>query len=138
MKFSHNKDVGLLILRIIIGAVFIFAGYSKLSDMGATVAQFGTIGFVPFWAYVVAWVEFIGGISLVVGYGSKIASALLSIIMIVAIYVSMGGGMAAISTPLVTLGATLALFFTGAGKYGLGSNCGCPVKEGSCPAERTA
>ncbi len=139
MKFTHNTSIGLLILRLVIGAIFIMAGWAKVSNMGGaegTVALFASMGFSTFWAYVASYVELLGGISLVVGYGSKISSVLLSITMIVAIYVVQAGGMMAIMAPLAILGATLALFFTGSGKYGFGSDCGCPVKEGSCAIEK--
>ncbi len=136
MKFTHNTSIGLLILRLVIGAIFIMAGWSKVSNMAGTVAMFAGMGITPFWAYVASYVELLGGISLVVGYGSKISSALLSIVMIVAIYVVQAGGMMAIMAPLAILGATLALFFTGSGKYGFGSDCGCPVKEGCCAIEK--
>ena len=136
MKFTHNKSIGLLILRIVIGGIFIMAGWMKVSNMDATVAMFASMGFGTFLAYVASYVEFLGGISLVLGYGSKISSALLSIVMIVAIYKVQAGGMMAIMAPLAILGATLALFFTGSGKYGFGSDCGCPTKEGTCVLEK--
>jgi uncharacterized membrane protein YphA (DoxX/SURF4 family) len=136
MKFTHDKSIGLLILRIIIGGIFIMAGWAKVSNMDATVAMFASMGFGTFLTYVASYVELLGGISLVVGYGSKIASALLSVVMIVAIYKLRNMGMAAVMPPLAILGATLALFFTGSGKYGFGSDCGCPVKEGTCPIEK--
>lgn len=136
MKFTHNKNIGLLILRLVIGAIFIMAGWAKVSNMEATIAMFAGMGFNAFWTYVASYVELLGGISLVVGYGSKIASALLSVTMIVAIYKVQAGGMMAVMAPLAILGATLALFFTGSGKYGFGSDCGCPTKDGCCPLEK--
>jgi uncharacterized membrane protein YphA (DoxX/SURF4 family) len=54
-SWMNNKDLGILILRIGVGAIFIFAGWEKVKDLGATVAMFGTMGFSPFWAYVASF-----------------------------------------------------------------------------------
>lgn len=136
MILSHNKSLGLLILRLFVGIVFIYSGYEKLVHMDMIIGYFASIGLASFWAYVVAWVELIGGISVLVGYGSKVAATLLSIIMIVATYTTfVGMGINAAGYPFITLGASLALLFTGSGKYSFGSHCGCPVKQGTCSAD---
>ena len=56
-----NADSALLVLRVGVGAIFIFAGWGKVSDLAGTVAFFGTIGLAPFWAYLVSFVELCGG-----------------------------------------------------------------------------
>lgn len=136
----HNKDFGLLIIRVIVGAVFMVHGYQKLQAMSMIIGFFGTLGFSSFWAYLVAWVEFLGGISLIIGFGSKIASALLAIVMLTAFIkvhgpkgfsVAMGG----YEFVLTLFAVTVGLLYTGPGRYSIGSACGCPVKDGSCPAD---
>ena len=88
-SLTHNKSLGLLILRVVVGVIFIMAGYMKFVHMNeaqGTIAFFAAVAGLPaFAAYLVATVEILGGVSLIVGYGSKIAAALLSIVMIVAI-----------------------------------------------------
>ncbi|MCF7865261.1 MAG: DoxX family protein [Candidatus Pacebacteria bacterium] len=135
----HNKDFGLLIIRVVVGAIFVVHGYQKLGAMAMTVGFFGKLGFAPFLAYLVAWVEFMGGISLIIGYGSKIASALLAIVTLTAIVkvhgpngfsVGKGGYEFVLSLFAVTVG----LLYTGPGKYSIGARCGCPVKDGVCAA----
>jgi uncharacterized membrane protein YphA (DoxX/SURF4 family) len=142
MMASHNKSVGLLLLRVATGLVFLVHGYLKIvmmSDPQGTIAFFASIGLPAFCAYLVAYVELLGGISLIVGYGSKIFSALLAIVMIVAlIKVHIPMGWLASELPITLLGATLGIFFAGAGKYGLGSDCGCPVGKGTCPVDKMA
>jgi uncharacterized membrane protein YphA (DoxX/SURF4 family) len=135
----HNKSFGLLVIRVIIGAIFVVHGYEKLGAMSMIAGFFSTLGFAPFLAYLVAWVEFLGGISLIIGYGSKIASALLAIVMLTAIVkVHAVNGFSAANNgyefPLALLAATVGLLYTGPGRYSLGSACGCPVKDGVCPA----
>ncbi len=138
----HNKDFGLLVIRVIIGAVFVVHGYQKLGAIAMTVGFFGSLGFAPFLAYVVAWVEFLGGISLIVGYGTKIASMLLAIVSLVAMIKVHGAngfsvGKGGYEYILSLFAVTVGLMYTGPGRYGIGSRCGCPVKDGVCSATDT-
>lgn len=136
MKAIHNKDIGLLILRIVVGVIFIVHGYAKITGIDNVIGFFTMLHLPAFLAYVVAYVEFLGGISLVVGYGSKVSSALLAFIMLVAIVKVHGPkGFGNSELVLSLLGANLAIFFAGAGAYGFGSKCGCPVSEGTCPVK---
>ncbi|MBU3668717.1 MAG: DoxX family protein [Candidatus Taylorbacteria bacterium] len=136
MKAIHNTDIGLLILRIVVGLVFIVHGYGKVTGIDQTIGFFGMLGFPAVLAYVVAYVELLGGISLVIGYGSKISSALLAFTMLVAIIKVHGPkGFNNSEFVLTLMAANLAIFFAGSGKYALGAKCGCPVKEGTCVVE---
>jgi uncharacterized membrane protein YphA (DoxX/SURF4 family) len=135
MKFSHNKSVGLLIIRIVVGVVFIFFGYMKAIDMPGTITMFAGMGISAFWAYVATYVEIIGGVSLILGFGTKIAGILLGITMIVATYKVIPAGFMMAAFPL-TLGAvSIGLVFIGSGRFSIGASCGCPCKEGACPVK---
>ena len=114
---TQKKDILLLIVRLIIGGVFILAGWMKVSAMAQTIVSFGTMGIPAFLAYLVSYAELIGGVLLVLGIYSCIASAVLSIIMIVAVYFTYPGGMQMFGTPLATLAALLGLLASGAGNY---------------------
>lgn len=136
-SLHHNKSLGLLVLRIVVGFIFIVHGYMKLGDMTGTIGFFATLGLAPFWAYVVALVEFLGGISLVIGYATKIGASLLAINMLVAVldvHKSYGlvGPMGA-ELALVMFASTLCIAVAGAGRYSLGACCGFPSKNGTCP-----
>ena len=138
----HNKDFGLLVIRVIIGAVFVVHGYQKLQGIEGVVGFFGSLGFAPFLAYVVAWVEFLGGISLIIGYGSKIAAALLAITMLVAMVKVHGAngfsaGKGGYEFVLSLFAVAVGLLYAGPGRYSLGARCGCPVKDGVCAATDT-
>ena len=120
-----GTDAALLVLRIGVGAIFIFTGWMKVSDLTATVGQFGSMGFAPFWAYLVSFVELGGGIAVLLGIYTRVAAKLLAIIMIVAIYVLRGNIMMAM-TPFSLFFSSLALTLAGGGKYTLISKiCGC-------------
>ncbi len=136
MKAVHNKDLGLLILRVVVGIIFIVHGYAKVTNIGGVVGFFGMLQLPAFLAYVVAYVELLGGVSLVIGYGSKVSSVLLAFTMIVAIIKVHGPkGFANSEFVLTLLAANLAIFFAGSGKYSIGPKCGC-LKEGVCPTEQ--
>lgn len=118
-KFSWvNTDTGLLILRIGVGAMFIYSGWMKLTNLQTTIGYFAAIGFVAFWVYLVMTVELLGGLTVLLGVGiyTRIAAKLLSIVMIVAVYL-LRGNFAMAMTPLLLLFMTLALMCTGSGKY---------------------
>ncbi len=125
-----NKDAGLLALRIGVGGIFIMTGYMKVSDLPATVGFFATLGFAPFWAYLVSFVELLGGIAVLLGVFTRIAAKLLTIVMIVAIYKTWGN-VAVVLTPISVFFSTLTLVLAGGGAYSLmGKLCGC----GKCAA----
>ncbi len=131
----HGKSAGLLALRIGVGGIFIFTGYLKVSDLAGTVAQFGSMGFAPFWAYLVSFVELFGGIAVLLGIGTRVAAKLLTIIMMVAIY-KLWGNLPLVMTPVSVFFSTLALTLAGGGKYSLMRRCcggkgGCGCK-GAC------
>lgn len=137
----HDRDFGLLVLRVVVGIVFVMHGYQKFGDIEMVAGFFTGLGLGAAMAYVVATIEFVGGISLILGYGSKIAAGLLAIVMAGAIIKVHGpngfflGKSAGYEFVLTLLGASVAILYTGAGKYGLGSDCGCPCAKGSCPIE---
>lgn len=84
--FSHWATVP---LRLAVGIIFAAHGWQKFSGGLDGVAQFfGGVG-IPLpevSAFIVAFVELIGGIGLILGFFTRYWALLLSIIMIVAIF----------------------------------------------------
>ena len=113
---TTKQNISILIARLIIGGLFVGTGWMKISDMAMTIGFFQSLGIPAFLAYVVGYAEFIGGILLILGLWIEITTAILAIIMIVAIYLTRAGGFPAFSTPLVTLGSLLAICAAGPGK----------------------
>ncbi len=143
-----RKSVGILILRLVIGFVFIMHGAQKMTnnfaawyDMSGAIAFFAQIGFASFWAYLDVFAEIIAGIAILLGVFTRYAAIALSIVMIVAIYVKLHflGVQAAaanqaiswyvkyfqVEQEFVLLGASLALMFIGSGKLSLWRACPC-------------
>src|SRR5262245_12758289 len=82
----HNPNLGIFLIRLALGAVFIHAGYGKLQMLSEVVAGFGSMG-IPAWlAYVVAYSEFLGGIAMILGIFVRYFGVILAIIMLVAFW----------------------------------------------------
>ena len=84
--------LGLVIVRVLVGAVFIAHGSPKIAAafhdprLPAFAASLHRLGMNPgvVWAWVVTVVEFVGGICLVAGVYPRFAAALIAVEMIVA------------------------------------------------------
>lgn len=119
---TENKYNGLasLLLRIGVGIIFITAGWGKLTGIEGAQGFFGNIG-IPLpglMAWVVAIIEFFGGLMVLLGAYIRVPAILLSIIMLVALLTTkLGGEFGAARLDLLLLLASLALYFLGSGKY---------------------
>lgn len=114
----HKRaDLAPLVARLIIGGIFIYAGWMKVGDMPGTIAMFGQLGLPAWLTYVVSYGELLGGLLLVLGAWFDRVALFLSVIMIVAAWLTRAGGMAAVGLPLATLAGLLALLGSGPGRY---------------------
>lgn len=125
------KIWGLFILRVVFGIIFIAHGWAKIGNMDGTIGFFSSLGLPVFTAYLVAWVEFLGGIAVLLGIFSRIAAYLLAITMVVAIFLVKikAGFLGGYELDLILLASALVIAWSGAGPYSVsGKVCGC----GSC------
>ncbi len=117
---DQNIDVALLLLRLGVGIIFIYAGWGKITGIENTQAFFGGLG-IPMaglMAWVVALVEFIGGIMVLAGAFIRVPAILLAIIMVVAIITTkIGEPFPAYRVDLLLLLMSAALALTGPGRY---------------------
>ncbi len=118
---KNNTDLGLLLVRVGLGLVFIAHGWAKIDGMDGTIGFFASIGLSAFWAYLVAYVEFIGGIAMLVGLFTNWAGMLLAVVMIVAIAMLKlsKGFVGGYEFDLVLFLSSLAIVIAGPGKYTL-------------------
>lgn len=116
---AGKKGGLLLVSRILVAAIFIVAGWMKVSDMASTVNLFSQMHIPAFLAYVVGYAEFLGGIALLLGLWASEVSALLAIIMIVAVGLTWKMGFQVYMAPMAVLAATLALAASGPGAWAL-------------------
>lgn len=82
---ENKQQIGALILRVALGVIFFIHGLVKFqAGIENTVGWFQSIGIPGIMGYVVAIIELVGGIALIVGLGTKLVSALLAVILLVA------------------------------------------------------
>lgn len=125
-------DVGLMLLRVIVGALFIGHGAQKLfgwfggHGLAGTAGYLASLGWRPAkpYAALLGFLELAGGLALLAGFGTPLAGAALAAVMLLAIWYqhrphglwNTQGGM---EFPLVLATASVALAFTGPGRYAL-------------------
>ncbi|OYT42820.1 MAG: hypothetical protein B6U88_02760 [Candidatus Aenigmarchaeota archaeon ex4484_56] len=92
---NHMDSFGGLLLRIVTGLIFVFAGYNKLFgtgglfDAGSSATFVGMLSWLGATAIIFAWIvaiiEFIGGILLIAGLFDEYVASFLTFIILVAI-----------------------------------------------------
>ena len=115
------KPLSLLLLRLVLGAIFIYHGYPKLFGHTREAVQgFVRLGFPGYFAYISGLIEFFGGCMLIAGLFTRVAGLLLTIEMAIGIWKV--GHLAAdpmavrnYETPLVLAVSAFALATLGAG-----------------------
>jgi putative oxidoreductase len=122
---SGNSPV-ILVARILISILFILAGFGKLTAISATAGWFGSIG-LPMptvTTVIVGLVELLGGISVLVGFQTRIAAIVLAVFTLVATAVahldfSQAGNALMLQKNLGITGGLLLLAVLGAGAYSI-------------------
>jgi len=85
--WMRKAEVGLFIVRLVLGMTFLFHGFDKFqAGLGNIADYFVSHGLPEFLAYVVCAIEFFGGIAMILGIGIRIVSVLFSIVMLGAIF----------------------------------------------------
>lgn len=126
----RNRDtlvnVGLLVLRIGVGLIFIIHGVPKLmggvegwTQLGSTMSIVG-ISFAPaFWGFMAAATEVVGGLFIILGLLHRPVAVMLVFTMIVAVlmHVTAGDPFTVYSNALKALVVFVALAITGPGVY---------------------
>jgi putative oxidoreductase len=83
----NKQEIGIVTLRAVLGLTFFIHGLTKFQG-GITniVGYFDSLGIPGFLAYAVTSIELIGGIALILGFGTRVIGVLFAFIMIVAIF----------------------------------------------------
>jgi putative oxidoreductase len=125
---DRKKDLGLLLLRIGMGLLFVYYGYGMLAkgpqgliSIGSAFEFFG-IKFAPlFWGYAAGIAMLAGGILVVCGLMFRVALFFMLITMIVAarMHFATGQGFMAASHALECAIVFLSLMVTGPGEFSL-------------------
>jgi putative oxidoreductase len=119
-RLNALQSVGLLLLRVALGIIFIWHGYPKLTHPNAMHGFFVQHGLPGYFVTVAGVLEVFGGGLLILGFLTRIAALLIAMEMAVAIWkVHSAGGYMAVHNyefPLLLAAACFALATVGAGR----------------------
>lgn len=125
---DKHRDLGILLLRLGIGLMFVYHGWPKISggvetwvNLGAAMKFMG-IGFAPsFWGFMSASAELFGGILIALGLLTRPIAMIMAFNMVVAVVLkfSTGAGMGGASQAIEVGIVFLSLILIGPGKYSL-------------------
>lgn len=124
----HNDNLGKLFLRIAVAVIIFFHGWYKLTHgIGWIQGMFGPVGFIAYGVYLA---ELIAPVMIIIGFRTRLAALIIIIEMIIAFILvlhgsiftvkQMGGGWS-VEIEAMLLLCSVALLFTGAGKYAASS-----------------
>lgn len=131
-NWDRHRELGILILRVGIGLMFVFHGWPKISGGVETWVKLGMamkfmgIGFAPaFWGFMSAATEFFGGILIAVGLLTRPVAMVLTFNMLVAVILkfSTGAGLSGASQAIEVGIVFLSLILIGPGKYSIDGRC---------------
>lgn len=129
---EQAKNLGLLFLRVGIGLIFmrhgipkLFAGLETWQWLGSQMSNLGIHFAHPFWGFAVGCAESFGGLCLILGLGTRIATSFMAFVMFVALvmHLTKGDAWAMLAHPLSLLVVFVALIIMGAGSYSFDARC---------------
>lgn len=130
-KTPHGSvlDLGLLVLRVGLGAMFalvhggpkLLGGPELWGRVGSAMGNLGLTIFPAFWGFLAACAEGLGGICLILGLFVRPAAAFMAATMAVAtlMHLTQGDGVAVASHAIEDGIVFLSLIFIGAGRFSL-------------------
>lgn len=119
------QNVVLLLARVLMAYIFLFAGYHKLLDIGPTQGFMQHIGLPGFFAYLVVLLELGGGLAVLCGAYTRVAAWVLAgfcllTAFLVHFHPDDPGNMLHFMKNLCMAGGFLVLAVQGAGRISLG------------------
>jgi putative oxidoreductase len=128
---ARSSDGILLVVRVLIGWLFLTSGWAKLMNMSGAVSYLTNLH-VPnpnFWVWPAMAGEILIGVTLILGIATRYASLFTFIYLIIATALAhryweypaaqVGNQYAHFSKNLALMGGALALYLTGAGRFSL-------------------
>jgi putative oxidoreductase len=129
-------DFLLLVGRVLLGWLFLAAGYGKLTAIAGTIGYFTNLGMSPpgFWAWFAGFAEVILGVALILGIATRYAALATFVWVVVATAIAHrywtypAAAQAAqynnFLKNIAIMGGALCLFVTGPGRFSLDAKLG--------------
>ncbi len=127
-KLVRHADIGLLVIRVFLGVMFVYYGAPKLfagpegwAKLGQATSGFGIHAAPAFWGFMASFSMFAGGICVALGLFFRIFTALLFMTMVVAarMHFQKGDGLFGAAHALEDGVVFFGLTFIGPGRYSL-------------------
>lgn len=127
-EFFKRPNLGLLIIRLVLGATFIAHGLMKflggtaaLESVGSAMQSFGITAFPVFFGGIAALCELLGGLLILIGYKFRFGAFALFLVMFVAAYTQFNGvgSFMKFAWALEMAAVFFGLIFIGPGKYSI-------------------
>lgn len=126
--FEKYRDIGLLILRVGLGGMYlthgvpkILAGPEKWEKLGMAMGNIGIDFYPVFWGFMASFSESVGGLFLMLGLFTRLAASLLAFTMAIAAisHLSRGDGIKGASHAIENGIVFLSIIILGSGKYSI-------------------
>ncbi|QNL51230.1 DoxX family protein [Olivibacter sp. SDN3] len=122
---GNYRNTGLLLIRAVLGIMFIMYGYPKIAGgpemwkgVGAAMGNVGITFGHSFWGFLAALTETLGGFLLIIGFAFRPATLLLAFVMfIAALFHYKTEGFMSASHPIELGFIFIGLALIGPGKY---------------------
>ncbi len=143
-KLGH-RSVGLFLIRLAVGLVFLSHGCMKIGNLGMVQGMFVGFGLPGVTGIFIAWLEVIGGLALILGIVPRLFGLLFGIEMLVAILLTgPGRGYQPHELEIFLMLVSFGIMFAGSGRFSLWSaecyRCGaymCKMGPNNCPAMKS-
>lgn len=124
----ERSNLGLLIMRVGIGVLFIIHGYPKIMAgseqwlwLGQQMSHVGITFYPVFWGFLAAVTEFFGGILFTLGLATRFCAFFMAFVMFIAtmMHYMTGDPFTMYSNPLALLIVFVGFIFAGGGRYSI-------------------
>jgi len=141
-RYCHNRSLGLLLIRIATGLVFLMHGWMKIHSLPMVEGMMMGFGLSSWVGIFIAYLEVIGGLCLIVGIGTRVFGVVFGIEMLAAIFLTgVDRGYRAHELEIVLMLLSFGVALAGSGIYSLYkmecNECGGMLCRGEdCPHKK--
>lgn len=117
-RFCYRPSIGLFIIRVATGLIFIHHGWMKVTNLDGTITFMSHLGISAPLAIVAMTIEIIGGLMLVFGFMTRAAAVATGIVALVAAGVAVipSRGILNAELELLLTAVSFAIAFAGSGR----------------------